>query len=91
MLIVRVVQHGNLLINSLSIKFSKFSPLSETTPKLSLLDKRVPGPLGSEKPLPNRKTQEYLNEREQDRVCDGVVGTATATVDVVSRDISLHR
>ena len=33
MLIVRVVQHGNILINSLSIKFSKFPPLPEISPE----------------------------------------------------------
>ena len=33
MLIVRAVQHVNLLINNLSIKFSKFPPLPESTPE----------------------------------------------------------
>ena len=40
MLIVRAVQHENLLINSLSIKFSKFPPLPESTPESTLLDMR---------------------------------------------------
>ena len=37
MLIVRAVQHENLLINSLSIKFSKFPPLPESTSESTLL------------------------------------------------------
>ena len=41
MFIVRAVQHGNLLIISLSIKFSKFPRLPESTPESTLLDMRV--------------------------------------------------
>ena len=37
-LIVRAVQHGYLLINSLSNKFSKFPPLPESTLESTLLD-----------------------------------------------------
>ena len=40
MLIVRAVQQGNLQINCLSIKFSKFQPLPESTPESTLLDMR---------------------------------------------------
>ena len=36
MIIVRAVQHGNLLINSLSIKFSKFPPQPESTPESTI-------------------------------------------------------
>ena len=42
-LIVRAVQHENLLIDNLSIKFSKFSPLPEPTPESALLDMRGDG------------------------------------------------
>ena len=40
MLNVRAVKHGNLIINSWSIKFSKSPPLPESTPESTLLDMR---------------------------------------------------
>ena len=39
--LARLVQHGNLLIIILSIKFSKFPPVPEITPELTALDKRA--------------------------------------------------